>query len=114
MEKTMPNEDQSLPATSSPNRAVTRCSDAFTRVYKAEMAKGSLEIMAIKRAGRAFKNEMPTLIGCDDIRDFLACVARGILLDAIDPVQASRLISSARAALKFAKNDADTQKPNAA
>jgi hypothetical protein len=41
---------------------------------------------------------MPRLVGYENIRDFVACVAEGILLGAITESQSSRLLYAAQVA----------------
>jgi hypothetical protein len=49
----------------------------------------------------AFRNALPYLTSRQNIQDFMACVAEGLLTDCIAPNLASKLISTAQAALKF-------------
>ncbi|MGA8042816.1 MAG: hypothetical protein WCA37_08440, partial [Terracidiphilus sp.] len=67
------------------NPAVTRCTDAWNHTYQNEFARTRSEALAQHAARRAFSNTMPPLVGFDNIRDFIACCAQGVLLGALDP-----------------------------
>jgi hypothetical protein len=49
-------------------------------------------------ANLAYRNAMPRLVGYENIRDFVACVAEGLLLGAITDSQSSRLLYAAQVA----------------
>lgn len=55
--------------------------------------------IALKNASRAYCNAMPLLVGTAGIRNFLACVAHGILIGAIDKSQGGSLLYAAQVAL---------------
>ncbi len=81
------------------NPAVTRCTAAFARVYRAELAKGEHKVSATYRATRAYRDAMPPLVGHENIRDFIACTAQGLLLGAIESSHCTKLLYAAQVAL---------------
>jgi hypothetical protein len=91
-----------------PNRkkgliALKRCCAAWKRAYDAylEGKDGSefTEVFAAHDAGPAFYKAMPPLVGYENIRDFIACVAHGILIEAISEKRANQLLYAAQVAL---------------
>ncbi|MFZ0744838.1 MAG: hypothetical protein WAM85_10550 [Terracidiphilus sp.] len=79
--------------------AVARCADALMRAYKTEYARRGDDYSAAKCGKRAFRGAMPPLIGHENIRDFIACTAQGVLLEALDSKDASKLLYAAQVAL---------------
>ena len=87
------------PSASTVNPAVARCTDAWNRAYRADLAINQTKAAALETAGRAFCEAMPQLVGYDNIRDFIACCAQGVLLGAIDPARSAKLLYAAQVAL---------------
>ncbi|MDE3187775.1 MAG: hypothetical protein KGM96_09660 [Acidobacteriota bacterium] len=113
----MSTESQSVPASVEPahaNPAVARCSEAFARVYKANIAINQTKAAATDSAAVAFREAMPPLVGQDNIRDFIACVAQGILLGAIDSSKSTKLLYAAQVALSGARSQPRSPKATAA
>jgi hypothetical protein len=96
------------------NPAVARCCEAFNRTYKANIAIGQTRPAAIDSAAVAFREAMPPLVGHENIRDFIACVAQGILLGAIESSKSSKLLYAAQVALSSSLKQPATQKSSAA
>lgn len=71
----------------------------WTRVYRARRAKGEHDYHARTAAFVAYRASMPPLTSTAKIRDFVACVAHGILIEAIDSKQATKLLYAAQVAL---------------
>ena len=69
------------------------------RGNETERARGESSYSAGSRAGSAYRNAMPPLDGHNNIRDFIACVAQGVLLGAIEYRQSSKLLYAAQVAL---------------
>jgi hypothetical protein len=93
---------QSTPIASSvvsSNPAVARCLSAWEPVYRGELANGRHRISATREAAQLYRDAMPPLSGYDNIRDFIACTAHGILVGAIDATDASKLLYAAQVAL---------------
>jgi hypothetical protein len=91
--------------------AVARCVDAYNRTYKTERAARRDEIPAIRSAQRAFRAALPPLVGHENIRDFIACIAQSILLGAIDTNDASKLLYAAQVALAAGRIQSALAKP---
>jgi len=92
------------PAPSTPKAAIRRCCAAWQRAFNAYVEQrgkgdGLDKIFAAKDAGEAYCNAMPMLAGQDGVRDFLACVAHGILIGAIPHQKSCHLIAAARVTL---------------
>jgi hypothetical protein len=81
------------------NDAVARCCAAWEPAFTAERAKGRSPSHAADEAGSAYLNAMPPLCGYENIQDFIACAAHGIILGAIDEKRGSRLLYAAQIAL---------------
>ena len=61
--------------------------------------KGRTHLYASEGAGPAWVNAMPPLTGYENILDFIACAAHGIMLGAIDEKRGSKLLYAAQIAL---------------
>ena len=82
------------------NPAVTRCLKAWNRVYKDFPKKNEYDEFDAERAGNvAYRAAMPNLIGIDNIRDFIACIAYGMLNDTVDKDLGTKLLYAAQVAL---------------
>ena len=94
---------EAVPRASSPRPAVRRCCNAWQRAFdayvSAHKANTGSEVFARDPASVAYCNAMPILSGFDSIRDFIACVAQGVLIGAIPESKAGHLLYSARMAL---------------
>jgi len=95
--------------------AIKRCCAAWQRAYEAKVAQGqgssSQKIVAAFLAGPAFRKAMPPLAGYDNIRDFIACTAYGILIEAIPEKRANQLLYAAQVALSTLHHGPKPQKP---
>jgi len=92
--------DPSSPALS--NSAVARCTIAWEKAYRTQFEKDPFENDAIREAGQAYRAAMPPLTTRDHCRDFIACVAQGMLLGAIDEKQGTKLLYAVQIALTAA------------
>jgi hypothetical protein len=97
-----------------PISAVARCVEAYTRAYKAERVRTRNQNAAMNCAQKAFRAALPTLAGRENIRDFIACIAQGILLDVIDTANASKLLYAAQVAIAATRVPSAPVKPHAA
>jgi hypothetical protein len=83
--------------------AIKRCCAEWQRSYDAymEKSKGSStdKIFAAHHAHPAYCKAMPPLAGYESIRDFIACAAHGILIEAIPQKRANQLLYAAQVAL---------------
>jgi len=108
------------PAPSTPKAALRRCCAAWQRAFDAfmEQCKGDNDhidkIFAAKDASVAYCNAMPMLAGQDGVRDFLACVAHGILIGAIPKEKSSQLLHAARVTLASIHSDRTPPRADAA
>ncbi len=91
--------------------AVARCIEAYNRTYKVERTARHDEFTAARSAQRAFRAALPPLVGYENIRDFIACVAQSILLGAINTNEASKLLYAAQVALGAARIHTAPAKP---
>jgi hypothetical protein len=89
-------EDKSSPDSANP--AVEICSRAYARAYKAAKKEHDSRLYAEDQAERAFRKALPALSGHKNIRDFIACVAYGMLLKAIPGSDGARLLYAAQVA----------------
>jgi hypothetical protein len=91
------------PAPSNPKAALRRCCAAWQRSFDAYMKQGKGDnidkLFAAKDAGEAYCNAMPMLAGHEGVRDFLACVAHGILIGAIPREKSGQLLYAAQVTL---------------
>lgn len=95
------------------NPAVARCTDAWNRAYRADLSINQTKLAAMQTAGRAFCEAMPQLDGYDNIRDFIACCAQGLLLGAIDPTRSAKLLYAAQVALSTFRQQRKPGRPAA-
>jgi len=83
--------------------AIRRCMAAWNRAYDAfmEKRKGNNidKMFATAQAGPAYCQAMPPLDDYESIRSFIACVAHGILIEAIPQKRANQLLYAAQIAL---------------
>ena len=106
--ETMMNEvGKSNPAFANP--AVARCCKAWKKVYRAAMQETDYEQGAAKKAGEAYRAAMPPLTTRESCRDFIACVAQGILLGAIADKNGGKLLYAAQIALAMPNSQQNSQ-----
>jgi hypothetical protein len=97
MTETTPDaEDKTAPVSS--NLAVVRCCEAYVLAYKDAKKQERSDYGASLFAAKAFRAAMPSLSGSDNIRNFIACVAHGMLLGAIEGPDGARLLYAAQVA----------------
>jgi len=103
-----PVEAIPLPALPDPDpkqarAAIKRCCAAWQRAYDANLEgteRDEIDVLeATRAAGPAYCKAMPPLAGYESIRDFIACAAHGILIDAIPEKRANQLLYAAQVAL---------------
>jgi hypothetical protein len=78
--------------------AITRCRNAWDESLKTWDRPGRPYGRVLEDAQAAYCRAMPQLLGGNNIRDFVACVANGLLLGAITESQSSRLLYAAQVA----------------
>jgi len=83
--------------------AIKRCCTAWQRSYdvclEGKEVNAITRAFAINAASPAICKAMPPLAGRENIRDFIACVAHGILINAIPEKRANHLLYAAQVAL---------------
>jgi hypothetical protein len=90
------------PAVYTENPSVVLCVRAWAAAYKESRASNKSDYEASKDATLAYRNTMPSLSGYENIRNFIACVSRGILLGVIDGKIGAKLLYAAQTALSAA------------
>src|ERR1700761_2619836 len=80
------------------NPAVQHCLDACQEGFDQQVANGKDEYSAARAAHKAYRLAMPNPDNDQTIRDFIACVSRGLLIGAIQDTDASRLLYAAQVA----------------
>jgi len=93
--------DSNSTQTSAParNRAVQLCIEAGRKAYEAARAENQSESKAGSAASDAYIAAIPHLSGADNIRDFIACVAYGMLKQIIFMPTATKLLYAAQVAI---------------
>ncbi|MGA2730029.1 MAG: hypothetical protein ABSE96_19645 [Terracidiphilus sp.] len=95
--------------------AVARCCQAMQTAFRAVKAaydvngdESALECQdrAAEAAQRAYCQAMPPLSGCENIRNFIACVAHGMMLDVFTGAESTRLLYAAQVANTAARGHA--------
>ncbi len=86
------------PAPHPENHAVELCTQAYERAYKAAKRQSDSKSYADGQSEMAFRKAMPRLSGQENIRDFIACVAYGMLIKAITGPDGARLLYAAQVA----------------
>ncbi|HTB98000.1 MAG TPA: hypothetical protein VK716_13390 [Terracidiphilus sp.] len=86
--------DENLPV----NPAVLRCCNVMESARQAALATGKSPSTAYSEAQQAFRDAMPPLCGAKNIRDFIACVVHGLLIDVLLESTAARLLYAAQVA----------------
>jgi len=82
----------------SENPAVARCCDALDRVRAQSESGVRGLIYSHSDCAIAYRRAMPSLSGLDNIRDFIACAAHGMLIGAISATDGARLLYAAQVA----------------
>ncbi|HEY6491070.1 MAG: hypothetical protein WCC26_01210 [Terracidiphilus sp.] len=106
-------------ATTETNPAIVRCCDALARAYQDVFAcpepnetDKDRETRARDAAIEGFRKAMPPLCGPDNIRNFIACVAYGMLFEVFADAESRHLLYAAQVA-NSARGRSDTLKPAA-
>jgi hypothetical protein len=92
------------------NAAVARCCKAWKRVYRAEGAEDEYD--APRKAAEAYRAALPPLTSRENCRDFIACIAQGMLLGAIEEKDGGKLLYAAQIALSAAASQEKLPKPS--
>ncbi len=93
------------------NPAVALCCAAYTKSFLATLAKDSEDEVCARLDGEeAYRKAMPPLQGSRNTRDFITCIAHGVLVDAIDNARAARLLCAAKVAHAMSRSKSRKQK----
>ncbi len=96
------------------NAAVQGCSQAYKTIYEGSRKKGLDNYDSKEKATEAYRNAMPDLSGYENIRDFIACTAHGMLLEVFDSIEGAKLLYAAQVALGTLRYELkDPKKPAA-
>jgi hypothetical protein len=93
------------------NPAVVRCCTAWQQAYDAKFAQCGSKLFAGLAASQAYRDSMPILAGYENISNFIACTAQGILIGAIDSRKSSTLLYAAQVALSLISRRSSPEKP---
>jgi len=93
------------------NGAIARCCFAYVSKLKSSSENGMDRLSCLGAAERAYSKAMPPLNGNDNIRDFIACVAHGLLIDAIENAKSTKLLYAAQVAHGAQKNLSNSNRP---
>ena len=97
-ETTLDALEQANPSTKNP--AVAHCCKAWKKVYRTYIDEHQYDPRtASEKAGEAYRAALPPLAAPEGCRDFIACVAYGILIGAIPEKQSGKLIYAAQTVL---------------
>ena len=108
MNESAPNQ----PSTQSPQRnpAVQHCCAARELSLEESRTANTNDYTTKIRASEAYCGAMPDLSGYQDIRDFIACVAHGMLIGAIDAIEGPKLLYAAQVASGVLRHGPKEQK----
>ena len=84
----------------------------FARASSAESEES--EYFAPSKAAEAYRAALPPLTSRENCRDFIACVAQGLLLGAIAEKDGGKLLYAAQIALSASGNQEKSPKSSAA
>jgi hypothetical protein len=100
---------------SSTGNAIKRCRAAWQRAFNTTMKihgnDSSFEYDATKNAAKAYCMAMPVLADHESIRNFIACVAHGILVDALPDGTTGQLLYAAQVASASVLHQQRSAKP---
>jgi hypothetical protein len=94
------------------NPAVAHCCNAHADAVKAAREQRLNSYSASQATCAAYRQALPPLCGQENIRNFIACVAHGILIDAIGDSTGARLLYAAQVASAHASAESRAQRNN--
>ena len=95
----IPNPDAIGYGTALDNPAVARSVVAAHKAFLAAIANGKPDFVAESEGAAEFRRAMPPLVGQGNIREFIACVAYGMMIRAFDSTDGARLLYAAQCAV---------------
>ena len=99
MNETTPIAFETSPLPPTRNAAVQRCCQARERSFVDSRANRVSSYDTRQGAIDAYRNAMPDLAGFENIRDFIACTAHGMIIGAIDSIEGAKLLYAAQVAV---------------
>jgi hypothetical protein len=84
---------------------------AWQLCYDSRRAEGRSDISAEIDANEAYREAMPVLSDRESIRDFIACTANGMLIDAIQYQHGTQLLYAAQVALSTLNRKPQPSRP---
>ncbi len=94
------------------NVAVIRACGAAHRAFLAAIAGGKPDEAAWSEGAAAFRRALPPLDTEENIRNFISCVAHGMLIRIIDSAEAPRLLYAAQCAVAAVRRTSTKSTPN--
>jgi hypothetical protein len=92
------------------NTAVAYCCEVWESTRRQALNEGKSLVLARVAAHKAFQKALPPLAGLENIRNFIACVAHGMLIGAILSPDGARLLYAAQVAKSAAHSPATQPK----
>lgn len=80
------------------NPAVAHCCEVWESTRCQSLKAGSSVVIARVAGHKAYQKSLPPLIGLENIQNFIACVAHGMLVGAILSADGARLLYAAQIA----------------
>ena len=110
--RTKPVPSEPIPAKSTSKAAIRRCHAAWKRAYDAYIQRKGDDFLsrAMAKTGDApdaYRAAMPALDSIENVRNFIACTAHGILIETIPQQCAGQLLYAAQVALSVLRSQAN-------
>jgi biopolymer transport protein ExbB len=93
-----------------PLSTIARCLKARNKARSEAIARSQPRYTVDEAGAKAYRNAMPPLLGAENIRDFIACVAHGMLIGVIENKDATKLLYAAQVAFS-AQNRSGESRP---
>jgi hypothetical protein len=95
------------------NPAIAHCCEVWESTFRQALNEGKSLVLARVAAHKAYQKSLPPLSGNRNIRNFIACVAHGMLQGSILSPAGARLIFAAQVAKSVARTRAKKSKAGA-
>jgi hypothetical protein len=89
------------------NIAVAHCCQVWETTRNQALKQGVSLVLARVAAHKAYQKALPPLVGLENIQDFIACVAHGMLNGSILSPDGARLLYAAQVAKSVAQSLAE-------
>ncbi len=106
----IPTALEASPEPPARNAAVLRCCQARQHSFELSLDKRRSTYETQQYARQAYRDAMPDLAGYENIRDFIACTAHGMVIGAIEAMDATKFLYAAQVALGVLHHAPKTQK----